>query len=310
MSLSYGTPERDDDDERDDSQLVLDAIAGKRPNSKDVVRANCPFCELVVHKVDRKQCLSVNIRNGYWKCYRCEAHGRLHSSEIPFDVSTLQAKPREREEKPAVNLPEGFVHLWRPEGQSMACAQARKYLSKHRVGVTPEVIEAAKIGAVIRGRYAGRVCVPIYKAGKMVGFMTRSWKKKPPPSVRTYLYSDDFDRATTIYNEEALYVTTEYPCLIVEGIFDTFPFWRPGQALSDAVAVLGKVSPPQLEMMLKARRPLLVVFDGDAHREATALAMQLRLGGLRAAALRLPPGVDPDECHEHVKAKARAAFAA
>lgn len=294
-----------DEDNEDDSQLVLDAIAGRRPNRAGRVRANCPFCEMNVHKVDRKQCLSIEMTSGYWKCFRCEAQGRLGSDTLPQDVETL--KPKAKDEKPPVFMPEGFVALWTPDGQAQCCTAARKYLAKDRVAITPEVIAAARIGACVRGRYAGRVVVPIYRAGKLAGFMTRAWRKKHP---KPYLYSDDFDRAITLYNEDALYVTTDEPAYIVEGIFDTYPFWRPGQALCDGIAVLGKPSADQIGMMAKARRPLMVVFDGDAHREATALAMELRRHGRRAAALRLPPGVDPDECHEHVKAKAKAVFAA
>ncbi len=284
---------------RDESQLVLDAIAGRRPNSKGQIRANCPFCEMVVHKIDRKQCLSMSVNSGYWKCYRCDSDGRLGSSEMPHDISTLAAKPKE--EAPPVNLPEGFIPLYRPEGQtSIACGPARFYLRKHRIGVTPEILEAAKIGACVRGSFAGRVVVPIYKGGKLAGYVGRAWKKKHP---MPYRYSAGFSRSDTLYNEDALYVTSDTPAIIVEGVFDTYPFFP------DGVAMLGKPSPPQIDMLLNARRPLLIVFDGDAHRSATAIAMGLRLAGKRAAALRLPPGVDPDEVAEHVKRKAIEVFA-
>lgn len=287
---------------RDESQQVLDAIAGRRSNIRDIVRANCPFCEEIVNKVDRKACLSVSLRSGYWKCYRCGENGRIGSDDLPMDNSSREAPARE--EKPAVNLPEGFVPLWEPEGAAIACKPAMRYLRKDRVGITDSIIRSARIGACIRGRYAGRIVVPIYRAGKLAGYMTRVWKKKPPPSVRTYLYSDDFERDITLYNEEALYITTDEPVYVVEGIFDTFPFWPNG------VAVLGKVSGGQMSMFMNARRPIFVVMDGDAHREGTALAMHLRLAGKRAAALRLPAGLDPDETHEHVKQRAKDAFAA
>lgn len=292
--------------DQDESQLVLDAIAGRRPNLRGNVRANCPFCETNVQKVDRKQCLQMNLTSGRWKCFRCEAYGIVGSDDLPHDTTTL--KPRQPGEQAPVNLPEGFVPLWLPEGaQSAACERARRYLAKDRACITPAIIEAARIGACVHGRYAGRVCVPIYRGGKLVGFMTRAWRKKHP---KPYLYSENFDRSITLYNEDALYVTTERPAFIVEGIFDTYPFWTPGERLCDGIAVLGKPSVAQIEMMTRARRPLLVVNDGDAHREGTALAMELRRHGVRAASLRLPPGIDPDECYEHVKAKAKAAFAA
>ncbi len=285
---------------RDRDQTVLDAIAGRNPNGKGHVRANCPFCETVVQKVDRKQCLAVDLTNGWWRCFRCDTKGRLED----FDTGDIPKRDVIVEEKPPVNLPEGFVPLWTEEGQaSMACAPARKYLKKHRVGVTARILKEAGIGACVRGRYRGRVVVPLRKAGKLVGCMTRVWKKKAPPGVPPYLYTEGLDRATTIYNEDALYVTSEEPAIIVEGCFDTYPFYPNGCAL------LGKTSMQQVDMMLKARRPLLIVFDGDAHREATALAMRLRLEGKEAVALRMAPRVDPDEVADYVKEQARLAFA-
>jgi hypothetical protein len=284
---------------RDRDQLVLDAIAGRRPNGRNQVRANCPFCETAVGKVDRKQCLSLDAASGWWKCFRCDTRGKLE--DLPFDIGTLKPRDKDEEAKP-VNMPEGFVPLWKPEGlASMTCKPALKYLATR---VDARTIEQARIGCCVRGSFNGRVVVPIYKAGKLAGYVGRLWKKRCGPNDRKYLYNEGFSRADVLYNEDALYVTTEEPAIIVEGVFDTFPFFPNG------VAVLGKPSPAQFDMMCNARRPMLIVFDGDAHREATALAMHLRLAGKRAAALRLGPGIDPDECVDHVKQQARAAFEA
>lgn len=283
---------------QDETSLVVDAIAGRRANRSGKVRANCPFCITVVDKEDRKQCLQLNVESGWWKCYRCESFGRLGESDLPFNTQTIVRKKADEPDEPAVNMPEGFVPLWLPEARSSPSTRlAFKYLRRDRVGVTDEVIERARIGCCIRGRYAGRVVVPIYRGGKLVGYMTRAWKKKHP---RPYLYSDDLKRAGLLYNEAALYATTNYPAIIVEGIFDTFPFWREGRPLCDGVAVLGKPSDEQFQLMINARRPLLVVFDGDAWREADALSMHLTRRGVLSATLKLAPGVDPDECVDDV----------
>lgn len=289
-------------DREDRDQLVLDAVAGRRPNSKGTVRANCPFCELVVQKTDRKQCLSVNLSNGFFKCYRCDTKGKIADETMPYDFSTLQKSAGVESEAKPVNLPEGFVPLWKPEERkAMVCKPAMKYL---RTRVDEQTIELARIGACVRGKFQGRVVVPIYKAGKLAGYVGRLWTKKVREGDRKYLYNEGFDRANVLYNEDALYVTTDKPVLVVEGVFDTFPFYP------DAVALLGKPSPAQFEMLMNARRPIAVVLDGDAHREATSLAMGLRLEGKDAVALQLEPGVDPDECPEEVWQRAVNAFAA
>jgi DNA primase len=72
-------------------------------------------------------------------------------------------------------------------------------------------------------------------------------------------------------------------------VFDAIALWP------DGVAVLGKPSPMQREAMIQARRPVVVCLDGDAWREAYALATLLRVEGQRAGFVRLGPGVDPDE---------------
>lgn len=281
-------------------QLILDAIAGKRPNAKRRIRANCPLCEIVVQKADRKACLEFNAENGWWKCFRCDSRGRL--DELPFDLSTLTPRTQaEKDARPPVNLPEGFVPLWKAEERaSMVARPAVRYL---RTRVDERTIELARIGAAVRGPFRGRVVVPIYKGGKLAGYVGRLWQKKVREGDKKYLYNPGFSRADVLYNEDALYVTTDRPVLVVEGVFDTFPFYP------DAVALLGKPSPAQIEMMLQARRPIAVVLDGDAHREATQLAMTLRLHGKRAVDLRLPAGVDPDEDVENVWRRAVRAFA-
>lgn len=280
-------------------QLVLDAIAGRRPNGRGSIRANCPFCEFAVGKIDRKQCLAFDVTSGWWRCFRCDTRGKIEN--LPFDTSTIVARPTDEARTP-VNLPEGFVPLWTPAARdSIACKPAFKYLATR---VDSRIIEQARIGACVRGPFIGRVVVPIYKGGKLEGYVGRLWKKKCGPNDLKYLYNPGFSRAEVLYNEDRLYVTTDAPVIVVEGVFDTFPFFP------DGVAVLGKPSPAQFDMMCKARRPLLIVFDGDAHREATALAMHLRRAGKRAAALRLGPGIDPDECVSYVKEQARTAFEA
>lgn len=287
----------DEADDRDSDQLVLDAIGGRRPNGKGLIRANCPFCPLVVGKTDRKQCLSLNMNGGWYKCYRCETSGRV--GDMPFDIETAAArKEAVEEEKEPILLPEGMVPLAFGEGKtSIMLNPARSYLARRKVSM--EVVKAARIGACVRGPMQGRIVVPIYRAGKLAGYVARIWKKK---GEKPYLYNRGFDRASTLYNEEALYRTSKNPVYVVEGVFDTFPFWP------DAVAMLGKPSEAQIEMLLQARRPIAIVFDGDAHLEGASLAMGLRVRGKTAISLKLAPGVDPDEIPDEVRERARAAL--
>ena len=278
-------------------QLVLDAIGSRRPNGKGTVRANCPFCEMQVGKTDRNQCLSLNLTNGFYKCFRCDTKGRI--DDLPFNIATRPtATPIKIEE--SVNLPEGFVPLWKTAGEAIVCRPAQKYLADRNI--SQETINRARIGACFKGFFKQRIIIPIHRQGKLVGFVGRIWKDKLPDGARKYLYNAGFDRAITLYNEQALYVTTDQPVMVVEGVFDTFPFYP------DAVACLGKPSEAQVQMLCEANRPIAVVFDGDAWREAEGLAMGLRMRGKNAMAFKMPPGKDPDEMVEEVKERIRIAF--
>lgn len=280
--------------ERDD--IVVTALSGRRPNSRGWVRGNCPFCLLASGKPDRKQCLSLQTQSGKWHCFRCDTRGMLET--LPSNFASVQAVPRD-DSKP-MTLPDEFVPLWCEPGlSSFAARPAYDYLDSR--GVTHELVRAARIGACLRGKFAGRVVVPIDRPdGKLAGWVGRAWSKE---AQLKYRYASDMNRQGLLYNGRTLQVKTDVPALVVEGVFDTFPFWP------DAVAVLGKPDEAQLEALVNARRPVAIVLDGDAWREGQALAMKLRLMGVRAGDVKLPPRVDPDECPEFVRKEAAACVA-
>ncbi len=267
--MSYRRGEDDD---------VLLAVAGRRPNSRGTVRANCPFCVEAVGKVDRRQCLHLNTRTGKWGCFRCDSYGWLAGFEGLLETPEPVVAPP--------SLPAEWVPLWCSPGlDSYACEPAREYLASRHVGA--RIQEAARIGACTRGPMAGRVVVPIDgPGGVLAGWVGRSWVPDVP---RKYLYASGMQRQSLVYNGDVLQEETETPVLVVEGVFDCFPFWP------DAVAVLGKPSEGQVGVLAAARRPVVVVLDGDAWEEGRSLAWRLRFDGARAGFVRLPACLDPDE---------------
>ena len=61
------------------------------------------------------------------------------------------------------------------------------------------------------------------------------------------------------------------------------------------MACLGKPTGVQMEQLAAVRqRPVVVALDADAWRTGASVAMTLRLRGVSASDLRLPPGKDPD----------------
>lgn len=275
-------------------QQVLTAIAGKRVSGRGFVRGNCPWCILTQGKEDRKGALSLNVGTGRWHCFRCGSAGVIKT--MPADLSTLA--PATDEPDVDIELPDEFVLLTSETARSsLGLRPAFHYLRNVR-GVTDRVIKAAGIGACASGMYGGSIIVPMYDRvdmRKLVGWVARAWKDG---TEQPYTYAPGMRRGAILYNASVLDVETDVPALVVEGTFDTFPFWP------DAVAVLGKLSPDQMDILLTSKRPLAVVMDGDAWREGEALALHLKLEGVRSGSVKLPPRIDPDEMVEHVKQEA------
>jgi len=268
-------------------------------------RANCPFCWERVGKVDRSHTWGINTETGYWHCYRCKAKGVLH--DIAPDTERVeQAAPV------VATTPEGFYPL--TDGSTILDSYREFMVSR---GVAPATWEGAGVGACIRGKYAGRVVIPVTRSSKWVGFIARTTlsateiadRNKGRGRFHKYLLPPWRGRGSSLFNQDALMppqdntppdhvcppaaTTTEPredPILVVEGVFDALPHWP------DVVACLGKPTQAQEELLLASRRPLVIALDGDAWREAWMLAHTLRLRGHeRVTWVRLDPLTDPND---------------
>lgn len=252
----------------------------------------CPFCMERLGSKARKPSLGINDETGIWNCFRCHAKGCL----LRDDKKALQRRARESEPKGKDNpgvAPEGYWPLWEGDGlTSEALAPAREYLARR--GVSERVIREAQIGATARGKYAGRIILPVLPAqgvqpthGPWWGFVARVWDEHT--DALKYLYPDGMPKRAVLYNQAALDVETETPAIAVEGAFDTYPFWP------DGIGFFGDANDEQVAAMRAAPRPIAVVMDGDAWRKGVGLAQLLRFDGQRAGAVVLPPKLDPDQ---------------
>lgn len=264
--------------ERDEQAQA--AVLNARPNRRGWARGNCPFCDVRIGKPDRKQCFGLNVLTNRFHCFRCGMGGRLR---VPFDP---HAAAPEEDAPDEVQPPEHFMPLYEEPLVSALSGQApREYLRDVR-GLDEGVCRAAKVGACLRGRYAGRVIVPAYDDdGGWLWWVGRAWTKKVE---RPYIYPSG-DREGVIYNHASLLVEDDAPALVVEGTLDALALWPDGAAL------LGKHGEAQVAGLVAARRSVAVVLDGDAWREGEMLALRLRFEGQRAGSVRLPAGTDPDE---------------
>lgn len=298
-------------------ELVTSAVSGRRANSKGWVRANCPFCELKTGKADKKQCLGLRVDVGKWHCFRCGSGGLLNASEDDLrDLGNMRPVKTAAEERIAIEPPEGFTPLFDGKEYSFPGDFMREYLTgkgytadgDRKRELPEDVCRAAQIGAVFDGcggackengdgvrctrcKIRGRVVVPILDVdGSWRGWSARAmWK-----ASRKYLYPPGMQRAEILYNPGALRVETNKPVYVVEGVFDVIALWP------DAVALLGKASEEQRDMLKDAKRPVVVCLDGDAWREGRALRDWLRLKGRCAGFIRMSAGEDPDEVNRAV----------
>lgn len=274
--------------------MIASLVAGRSPGRSGWVRVNCPLCVVRTGKGDSRQSMGVSFASGWWHCFRCGSRGKLEGS---FDE---QPHEHDSDEPAPIEPPEGFIELFGVGETAVSLRPARDYVLRTRK-VDPETARAAGIGACMKGKFAGRVVVPIRgEEGEWLWYVGRRWAAK---CERPYLYPCG-SRRGLLYNAGALRAQTDEPVLVVEGVFDAIAHWP------NAVAVLGKPTDDHLEALAAATRPVVVFLDGDAADEALALAYRLHLAGQRVGVVQPWARVDPDELsRDEVRQLAREAIA-
>lgn len=286
---------------RSDYALVEAALAGARNSGSGNARVGCPLCERIRGKRDTKQSLYLHADGG-WVCFRCAAAGWL-----PGTGSNRGLRPRRPETEildPSADSeawkrpPEGFYELYAGEGEdAVAFNLHRQYIEAR--GIDPRTAKLAHLGGCITGRLAWHVVLPILGTTTGVydpdGPMSwQGWVARtlyPPEDPFTPIYREPYGapKGRSLYRGDILASASSSPAYVVEGVFDALPLWP------DAVATLGKVTQAHLDLLAQSKRPVVFIPDGDAWRAGDAYALYLRILGVRAGCLRLPPRVDPDE---------------
>lgn len=248
------------------------------------LRAECPFCYERVGKIDKRRSLSILPGRWVYRCWRCHISGKL--PRAPEGGSHLELPELDRSQF-ELGPPDDFMPLaLEPAASAFIAKPARDYLERRGVGLQTQA--EAGIGVAFHGFAARRIVVPVIapEGVDWIGWVGRAWDND---CELRYRYPPGMERGLCLYNARALRIKTEAPAIVVEGVFDALPHWP------NAVACLGKPTEAQIEILLAARRPLIVALDGDAWTEGEALAMRLRLEGARASAVRLPPCTDPGD---------------
>lgn len=262
---------------------VLDAVKGLRPNPRGRVYTYCPLCLERKGSPDKKRALRFDFDIGFFRCYRCGAWGYTQER----GESRAPSAPAPLIDAPEVELPDGFRSF--RDIDDPTSFSARHFVTPLRYlagrGVSFEIASDIGMGFCLHGKYAQRVVIPVYDGERLVGWSARDITGK---AIRKYENAPGMVRDRMLFNMNAILVKTTQPLICAEGGFDALAYWP------DAVCFLGKPSPGQLPIIMKARRPLAVVLDGDAWREGWAYARRLQLRGLKAGSIRLPPKKDPN----------------
>lgn len=263
-------------------------------------RGACIFCADEGH-VDKKRSLFVNVWGVYY-CYRCGTTGRVPTDEDPppTDWRVRGVLADDTAALTPIEPPKGFFSLsTHPGSSSETFKPVREYVVDRFIDTdTPwEVVAEAQLGACADVEWSGwenqmwcnRVIAPFLADDQetWLGFVGRTVLDSA--RVLKYLYPSGIARSQILYNRRVLDEPTDEPALVVEGAFDTFPFY------DRAAALLGEASHQQLEIIKNGKRPSCFVLDGDAWRKGWALAARMRTEGCRSGHVRLPPRTDPDE---------------
>lgn len=285
----------------DERELIARAALTAKPSPTGWWRAKCPLCVVRTGTPDKRGSLSIYVSEGYYVCHRCGLRSRFEPDDAVRTRYEQTSRPEGSAPMP-IRPPEGFRPLAEePAMSALTFLPARSYLAKRHVPVPLQ--QQLRIGACATGRFAGRVVVPILtREGEWLGYVGRAWRDH---ASFPYLYPAGMRKGEIIYNHDALLEETDEPVLVVEGVFDALALWP------HSVAVLGKLVPraqyvddedhclwlseTQLDALAVAKRPVVVVPDGDAWEEGEMLSLRLRDEGLRSGFVRLPPRTDPDE---------------
>lgn len=269
-------------------RLVREALLDGSPGTQ-TIRGVCPFCVRRGHHTKKKN-LSLDRSTGRFFCFKCHTTDLLDGWEITEEYLLKKPPP----EIPTFDPPPGWVRIG-PQG-TPTTLQARNYLLGR--GIASRAIQEAKMGVSTEAPesredldFRNRAIVPILAADEetWLGYVGRDLRKK---STMPYLYCRGMMRGKILYNQAQVYVETDVPLRGVEGTLDTAFLWP------DSAAFLGTWGRDQVEILKDLKRPFVSVLDGDAWRKGEALALTLRLFGIRAGHVRLPPCLDPDEIPE------------
>lgn len=276
------------------SSIELVLGEGKQASSGKEYRFNCPFCEKNGKFPDTKWHLYVNIEAKVCHCFRCEYSSSLWKFlralgiSVDADFDTFESVHRVKEEKlPELKLPIGFRTIWPVE--HTFDKMYYKYLVGRRV--SDDQLLSHKMGYTLLGDWVWRVIIPVYNYGELEYYTGRAISPKLFPK---YL-NPSHPKSRVVFNLEGVEKAEEF-IAVCEGVFSALAWGNNGIALFGKSATDVQVK-RIVDVAEKEGLQIIVALDGDAMREAYALADKFILWGVDDIRVAVyPKGSDPGDC--------------
>jgi len=286
---------------------------------QDNFRIKCPN---PMHE-DKEPSCYINKENGLWFCHGCHANnifggkGNLyvlfkifgrddlvalycpHGEDIDIKewlkskINNIPERKIVDTKKKRARLPKEFVNLSSSTNHAKQGVLQGKYLKKMRLrGLRRATIRSFGMGFIHEHPiYARRVVVPIYEKSRLVGFQTRSIKKKM--TRRKYLFNLGFDSKIYWFNIDNI---KGGEVIIVEGVFEAMMLWQWGY---QAVAVFGLNLTPEkvLKLMKKGVTSIVFALDGDGPAKSAVKSMYFEVVPQfdDVYIIKMPKGRDVDD---------------
>lgn len=289
-----------------DTRILRDLLKWARPNASGWFRVDCPKCLERWGAEDHGQALGVNLRDGWFMCWRCRWRGDIvdlirdvRGDDGPawtLDLSTIARTPK-RWEPPAVPKDPGQLL---PKGAFYALDQPTHPLSVRALGylrgrgfddrIVARLRPCVTLDAPRQGEpdTRGRVIIPVSYRGAVVSWVARTWGSQVPKVLNRKQAAGE-NRPVWGLDD----IPDGEPISLAEGIFSAacVPF---------GVAILGTSLGEVQMMQVLAKKPrrIYVVLDGEpqAQQFAAGISMALRqeYAG-EVCRVELPAKKDPND---------------
>lgn len=287
--------------------IVLEAldIPVKIVSNGKEFATSCFFCG------DTKKRLYINRKKGIYWCWNCEATGTLPSlvadrngipieeawkfikaiaqdhghteSKIPIELEPI----KEQESSLEIELPSMYRPLW-IEHNTIDYKTAIEYFESRGFGL--EDTEQYRIGYCSRGKYKGRIIIPVFQDETLVYFVARDYTKtaekrylNPPISTDKILFNYDSAKR-------------HKQIILTEGALDTMKMGPQSTGLFSKVLHTG-----QMEMLLRTEAEEVVICldppekDPDITKDISRIVSMLG-SYFKLSYIYIPEGKDPGEC--------------